>query len=99
MVRTDAVDDALGEALPDAVTVRSVTDRWIELGQGAEPLVAVGRGKGEMGGRRLGRRNILVLGQQQGFLAARHMQNMHPLAGLARELDETLRTHQRRSGV
>src|SRR3954451_17723122 len=99
MVGPDAVDDALGEALPEAVAMRSVTDRWVELGQSTEPLVAVGRGKGEMRRRRLCGRDILVLGQEQGFVAGRNVQDMDALAGLAGELDEALRAHQRRRGV
>ena len=95
MVGAEAVDDALRDALPEAVAMRGVADRRIELGERAEPLVAVGRGEREMRGRRLGRGDILVAGEKRDLLLGRDVQHMHALAGLAREPDQALRAHQR----
>ena len=74
---------------------RGVADWRIELGERAEPLVALGRGEREMRGRRLRGGNILVLGEEYGFFLGRDMQHMDALAGLARERDQALRAHQR----
>ena len=85
MVGTDAVDDALRDAVPEAFSVGGVADRRIELRQRAEPLVAFGRREREMGRRRLRRGDILVVGEKHRLFLGRDVQHMHALAGFVRE--------------
>ena len=99
IVGTDAVDDPLPNTLPEALLVAGIADRRVELGQRAEPLVSVGRGKREMGGRSLGGRDILVIRQKDRLFLGRDMQHMHALAGLVRPRDQALGTHQRGGGI
>ena len=68
MVGADTVDDALRDAVPETVAVGGIADRRIELGERAEPLVAVGRGQREMRRRRLGGGDVLVAGQKRRLL-------------------------------
>ena len=70
MIGADRVDDALGNAAPEALAMGGIADRRVELGERAEPLVAVGRCEREMGGRRLGRGDVLVLGEESGLFLA-----------------------------
>ena len=64
VVGADAVDDALRDAVPDAVAMRGVAHRRIDLRERAEPLVAIGRGQRQMVRRRLGGGDVLVLGEE-----------------------------------
>ena len=76
-----------------------IADRWIELGERAEPLVAFGRGEREMGGRRLRRGDVLVVRQEGGLFLAGDVQHMNAFSRLARELDQALRAHEGGGGI
>ena len=77
--------DALRQPLPDAVAMRGVAHRRVDLGQRAEPLVAVGRGEREVERRRLDGGDVLVLGEERDLLLGGDVQHVDALAGLARE--------------
>ena len=99
MIRANAVDDALRDALPKPCAMGGVADGRIELGERPKPLVTVGRGEGEMSRRRLGRGNVLVLGKKGGLFLRGDVQHVDALAGLTGERNQTLRAHQRGGGI
>ena len=99
MVGAEHVDDALLDAVPDALAMIGRAHRRIHLRQRAEPLVAFGRRHGQMMRRHLAGSDILVVAQELDLLLGRDVQHVDALAGLARELDQPLRRHQRRGLV
>ncbi len=91
--------DALRQPLPNAIAMGGVAHRRIELGQRAESLVAVGRIEREVRGRRFAGGNVLVLAEEGDLVLGGDVQYVDALAGLAGEANQSLRAHQRRSGV
>ncbi len=83
--------------MPVAVIGRA--HRRVHLRKGAEPLVAFGRGHGQMMRRRLAGRDVLVVAQILDLLLGRDVQDVDALSRLAREIDQPLGRHQRRGLV
>ena len=83
--------------MPAAVIGRA--HRRVHLREGAEPLVAFGRGQRQMMRRRLAGRDILVVAQIFDLLLGRDVQHVDALSRLARKIDQPLGRHQRRGLV
>ena len=99
MVRADTVDHSLRQPLPNAIAMAGVSYRRIELGQRAEPLVAVGSIEREVRGRRFAGSDVLVLAEERDLVFGGDVQHVDALAGFAGEPDQALRAHQCRGGV
>ena len=78
------------------ITMIGRSHRRIHLRQGAEPLIAFGRGQREVMRRCLAGGDILVIAQKLDLLFGRDMQHVDAFSGFMGELDQALRRHQRR---
>ena len=90
VIGAEHVDDPLAERGPERRLVGRAAHRRIHLGIRAEPLVTVRRFEGEMVRRDLDRRDVFVAFEKRHLLLGGDVQNMHALAGLARNPDQPL---------
>src|SRR5450631_3054363 len=83
VIGAEAVDDALRDCLPKAFAMRGVADRRVELGEGAEALITIGRREREMRWRRFRRGNVFVMAKEDRLFLSRDMQDVHAFSRLA----------------